>query len=37
MSNGRRPFDVLDSSKDGNVLVKLKGYSGNDVTRSTNT
>mgnify|MGYP000149547832 FL=1 len=34
MSNGRRPFDVLDSSKDGNVLVKLKGYSGNDVTVS---
>ncbi len=29
MSNkGRRPFDVLDGSKGGNVLVKLKGYAG---------
>jgi small nuclear ribonucleoprotein (snRNP)-like protein len=37
MSNGRRPFDVLDSSKDGNVLVKLKGYSGNDVTSGSKT
>ncbi len=28
-NNGRRPFDVLDGSKGGNVLVKLKGYAGN--------
>jgi small nuclear ribonucleoprotein (snRNP)-like protein len=33
-NNGRRPFDVLDSSKDGNVLIQLKGYSGNEVTVS---
>ncbi len=33
-NNGRRPFDVLDSSKDGNVLVQLKGYSGTTTTVS---
>ena len=33
-NNGRRPFDVLDSSKDGNVLVQLKGYSGSKTTVS---
>ena len=33
-NNGRRPFDVLDSSKDGNVLVQLKGYSGTKTTVS---
>ncbi|AOV95236.1 hypothetical protein AQV86_04950 [Nanohaloarchaea archaeon SG9] len=32
--SNRRPFDVLDDSKQGNVLVKLKGYSGKDTTVS---
>ncbi|MFB6204757.1 MAG: LSm family protein [Candidatus Nanohaloarchaea archaeon] len=26
MSENKRPFDVLDESKGGNVLVKLKAY-----------
>lgn len=34
MSDNRRPFDVLDSSKGSNVLIKLKGYAGSDVTVS---
>jgi len=32
--SNRRPFDVLDDSKQGNVLVKLKGYSGSNTTVS---
>ncbi|MFB6182532.1 MAG: LSm family protein [Candidatus Nanohaloarchaea archaeon] len=26
MSENKRPFDVLDQAKDGNVLIKLKAY-----------
>ncbi len=26
MSDNKRPFDVLDGAKEGNVLVKLKAY-----------
>jgi len=26
MSDNKRPFDVLDEAKEGNVLVKLKAY-----------
>jgi len=28
--NNRRPFDVLNDSKDGRVLVTLKGYGDED-------
>ena len=26
MGNSRRPFDVLDQAKEGNVLIELKKY-----------
>jgi small nuclear ribonucleoprotein (snRNP)-like protein len=30
MAENRRPFDVLDEAKDGNVMVKLKAYGGEE-------
>ncbi|MFB6202983.1 MAG: LSM domain-containing protein [Candidatus Nanohaloarchaea archaeon] len=30
MAENRRPFDVLDGAKGGNVMVKLKAYGGEE-------
>lgn len=34
MSNNKRPFDVLDGAKEGNVLIKLKKFGGKETTVS---
>jgi len=33
-NNNKRPFDVLDAAKDGNVLIKLKKFGGEETTVS---
>lgn len=33
-NDNKRPFDVLDSAKEGNVLIKLKKFGGEETTVS---
>jgi small nuclear ribonucleoprotein (snRNP)-like protein len=33
-NNNKRPFDVLDKAKEGNVLIKLKKFGGEETTVS---
>jgi Small nuclear ribonucleoprotein (snRNP) homolog len=34
MSNNKRPFDVLDDAKEGNVMIKLKKFGGQETSVS---
>jgi small nuclear ribonucleoprotein (snRNP)-like protein len=34
MSNNKRPFDVLDDAKEGNVMIKLKKFGGEETSVS---
>jgi len=33
-NDNKRPFDVLDAAKEGNVLIKLKKFGGEETTVS---